>query len=959
MLHRYSDINISTIDKFVHKVVKTFAYELNLPFNFEVRLDEKIFLSEAVYTLIQSAEQREDLFDLLVKFAEDKTEEDKSWNIENELIKFSFAITKEESILHLEKLKSFTIKDFNYVKNKVLQLNNNLIQQLTDVAQKALILIEEAGLAVNDFYQGNKGIGAWFDRVANRNIEFLESPNTYVLKAIEEDVWFSKTASSSIKNAIQSIAADLKEIYNQLQCLAETHLPKIKVFENFLANVYRVTILNEIDYFFSVIRKEEGFVPISEFNKRINYIINSEPAPYIYERLGEKYHHFLIDEFQDTSILQFQNFLPLIDNALAEQYNCLLVGDSKQAIYRWRGGAVEQMDTLPHLLNEQQNELIKDRERTLKRYYQLKILENNYRSKKNIVEFNNRFFEWAKKLLPDHLNKIYHLHSQKVKPENKGGYVKFIYLSEQKTKEESTIHHIQILLNEISILAEKGVRYADMAILTRNNSELVQISESLISKGIPVVSSESVLIKNNVYVKFIIAYIKWINNPTSNLLFYNWLYAATQIGLISKDISYQLIGAGKNETNTQLKTDIFQEYLYASFFNGLNLLELIQSIINKYLPSLAFDAYLLTFLDVAHEFSTNNPAADLEMFLEYWDLNKESFSVNTQNNKNAIQLLTIHKSKGLEFSYVIIPFVNWQIKLQNETVWLNNRLPEIELPSYILKLGKSLTNTVYEDVYIDEVNKSLLDNINLLYVAFTRPENGLIVITDFYERKNKNDNTNQLLPDYKYVHQIVNDFFVNEPLMNNNVYEVGEVIPSNIDNKEEVVDTINYYSNKLWNEKLLIKAGKEFDDEWINQEQIVFGEAFHYFIEQYFKTQNFEVAYNKMVQRFINNEVIQRVVELFNQLNANTVFKEWLSNYQLFTVETDILTPEGKTYRPDLVLKNANEYLIIDFKTGEQLSHHQVQIDNYKELIKQMFNTSHIMAALVYINNNFFEIKNA
>jgi ATP-dependent exoDNAse (exonuclease V) beta subunit len=933
MLHRYSDINISTIDKFVHKIVRTFAHDLNLPINFEVNLEEGLLLAEAVYKLLENAEENEDLFNLLVRLAETKTDDDKSWNIEMDLIKYAQDLTKEQNVDFLSTISPFSIKDIDGKRIKINKQIEDLQDQLKSIAYRAVDLIINSNLSNSDFYFGTKGIGSWFERVYNLSLDTLENPNSYVLKAINDDVWYTDKTSFNTKEKIDSIKVKLNEIYNELMLFSADRLQVLKVLSSVSANLFRVAVLNEIESFFKVIRKEENVVTISEFNKRINQIVNEEPAPYIYERLGEKYHHYLIDEFQDTSLLQFQNFLPLIDNALAEQYSCMLVGDSKQAIYRWRGGAVEQMDTLPDLINSSVNPLLKEREASLKRNFELKILENNFRSKREIVEFNNNFFEWAKNSLTEDLRKIYNAHSQKVKSDNVGGYVKINVLN-SADKLELTQSHLAQLKSEIDELFEKGVHFSQMAIITRGNAELIEVSEFLMAHHIPVLSSESLLLKNDTKIKFIEAYLNWLSVPESKLYMFEWLLLANQFKIISDDL-FRLFLNASNENYVRYKKDLINDFLISDGLYNFSIFELVEFIINKYLKNFnGFDAYLISFLDCIHDFNISNSGSGLITFLNWWSEKKNKLSLSVPSGNQAIQLLTIHKSKGLEFPYVLMPFADWEIRRQDESKWVENKLTQIDLPVFILDLKESLENTVYESVYLEEVSKSLLDNINLLYVAFTRAEYGLIIITTKRSKETKD------------VAWIINNYL--NSCSKNIPFTVGEIMLPPHKHDQVVSSGLHYFSRKGWRDKINVKAGGE-NDEINLSEELILGKAFHHAVEFFIRTKDMNKTSLYLQSMGYSQNVISIALLRFNDLLQNKLINYWLNSKTIICVEQDIISDDGNVLRPDLVLQVEDSMVIIDFKTGDQLEKHINQVEGYKNLFQKM-GYSKIEAYLLYVN---------
>ncbi|RLD50077.1 MAG: hypothetical protein DRJ05_20100, partial [Bacteroidetes bacterium] len=391
ILHNYSDFGVSTIDSFVHKIIKTFAHDMHLPLNFEVDMDTDELITKVVDILISNVGTDKVLTDVLVNFTRYKTEGDKSWHIERDLAEISKEILTDDGQVHIEKLRELTLSDFSEIRKKLESSIRSFEKKIIDLAKKASELINGQGLDAKAFYQGARGIYNYFENLANGKMDKLE-PNNYVKKTIDEDKWVSGKASLSDISSIDSIKAELEIVFQQLGLLLEKEYPVYMVRNEVLKNLYPLALLNEIEKVLEEYKEDNEIVHISEFNKRIAEIVLKEPVPFIYERMGERYKHFMLDEFQDTSVLQWLNLLPLLENSLASDNFNMLVGDGKQAIYRWRGGEVEQFSRLPKIINKDNDPLLNEREQSLERSYKPEFLSSNFRSKAEIVQFNNDFF---------------------------------------------------------------------------------------------------------------------------------------------------------------------------------------------------------------------------------------------------------------------------------------------------------------------------------------------------------------------------------------------------------------------------------------------------------------------------------------------------------------------------------------------------------------------------------------
>ncbi|MEX0291099.1 MAG: UvrD-helicase domain-containing protein, partial [Flavobacteriaceae bacterium] len=419
LLHNYAFFDISTIDKFTHRLIRTFAKDLKLPQNFEVVLDTDLLLDEAINQLISKAGGNKQLTQVLIDFALEKIDDSKSWDIAFDLNKIGRLLFNETHETHIKELQSRKLEDFIELKKDLLTKSLELESQAVTLANSVLQYISECGLEYADFPR--ETLPNHFKKIAQR----IFNPTNLYNNKLEESLINGKILKSGMVLPSEEIATSLLENYLSLKKI----IYHIAFLKNAYANSVPLTILNGIQQELKNLQDERAQLPISNFNRIISNEIKNQPAPYIYERLGEKYRHYFIDEFQDTSELQWNNLIPLISNALegTDEYGKLgslfLVGDAKQAIYRWRGGRAEQF------LN-----LISLKEQTFVIPPHVEDLPTNYRSKKEIVAFNNNFFTSCSAFLH---NPVYHELFNKGNRQNSEasdrGYVQLSFLESTET----------------------------------------------------------------------------------------------------------------------------------------------------------------------------------------------------------------------------------------------------------------------------------------------------------------------------------------------------------------------------------------------------------------------------------------------------------------------------------------------------------------------------------------------
>jgi ATP-dependent exoDNAse (exonuclease V) beta subunit/very-short-patch-repair endonuclease len=501
IIHNYAAFDISTIDKFTHKVIRAFAHDLNLPMTFEVTLDTENLLIEAVDAIIAQAGEDETLTKLLIDFTMEKTDDDKSWDISREILDTGRLVLNENHRNEITHFHDKSIAEFVEIKKKLAESCKALDKENAGLAEGLLALIEKNGIDLKSFSRGtfpNHLISIRDGKFNPKNKSFHEV----------DDIAINKTAKDRaiIENLIPELIQVLGTIYKNFE--------KRDFYKAFLKNITPLSLLNTVSNELAKIQEEQNVLSITEFNAIIHREIQNQPAPFIYERLGERYRHFFIDEFQDTSEMQWQNLIPLIDNALSgqddygEKGTLMIVGDPKQSIYRWRGGKAEQFI-----------ELSKDNNPFNNPDKRLKHLDKNYRSYSQVIDFNNAFF----KLLSAEFQQadykdLYENHSHQ-KPNNKtGGYVNISFIPkieatpDDEDAMDKTELYVLATLNTIQKVLQEGFEYKDIVILTRKRSQGIAIANYLTEQNIPLLSSETLMIQNATEVRLIIHLLKYLKN---------------------------------------------------------------------------------------------------------------------------------------------------------------------------------------------------------------------------------------------------------------------------------------------------------------------------------------------------------------------------------------------------------------------------------------------------------------
>ncbi|MBA3705324.1 MAG: UvrD-helicase domain-containing protein [Bacteroidetes bacterium] len=931
ILHNYSDFAIGTIDSFVHKVVRTFAFDLQLPMSFEIEMDDEKLLTQAIDLLIAQIGNDELLTKVLVEFAESKTDDEKSWHIENDLKNFAKNLLNEEGAVYIDKLRHLSIDDFFKIKDTLFFEIKKFESHLNKCGETALEIIKVARIGHECFAGGENGIGKYFSYLAHSRLDKLVPSNT-IQKNIDADKWYAAKATGADKENIDGIKSRLIELYDDAWDFIQANLHEFRLFNLINRNIYSLAVLNEIEKILNEYKTQNNVLHISEFNKMIAKIVSNEPIPFIYERLGERYNNYLIDEFQDTSVLQFQNLLPLIDNSLASGHFTMLVGDGKQAIYRWRGGEVEQFAMLPEVFKHDDNPLVLERQEALARNHNPKVLDKNYRSKREVIEFNNSIFRvLANKLNPKYQN-IYENLEQGFSPENTGGFVQVEFI-EGKTEDFRTQNKIrtqEIILH----LLEQNYKLKDIAILVRKNSDGSDIANYLTENGIEVISSDSLLLSNSAEINFLHSLLKYLSSSADSITHAEILEYLVATNLISKTTIHEAL-LQKNKSGLQSILRTAKINFNANHFSKMALYELCEELIRTFKLNAKPNAYIQFFLDevLNYTIKKNN---NLNDFIEYWEEKKTKASLVIPQGIDAVNIMTIHRSKGLEFPVVILPFSNSRVDAGKKNLWIDLENKKLtNLPSALVPTSKDLMETPYSDLYEEEKNKSLLDNLNVLYVALTRAEERMYILTGIPSKiPDKIGNVSDMLAHY---YQMKGEW--KEEKM---IYTYGLEIKSQESRTKNQVPTTNYelqtFNSNQWRDTIKMRAAAP--SIWNTQAAEVkkdYGVMVHTALAKIKVNEDVEPALISMCsQGLINLEEKEKLQQTLSKIIKLPKLQPYFMQGLIIKNEMEIITSTGEFMRPDRVILNEKTAVIVDYKTGGEKPKHKEQILQYADLLSQM-----------------------
>ncbi len=925
IIHHYGEFNILTIDKFIHRIIRSFTRELGLAMNFELESDVNLFVAKSIDLLLSEIGSDKDLTKYLVQFSEQLIDNSEKGDVEKELNKLSQILQKEDGKKALEELSDVDLSYFIKIQKQIKEKRKELKTTIETLAKQTINLIEGQGLDIYNLSGGKNGFGKMYQAFVSNQIHVVNITEA-LLKKIDDDNWYSKSSKAYIKSGIESIKPQLIENTKLLLKLYEEYQIQRAFDKNFIG----FSLLNSINKVLLSIKKESNIVFLNDFNEIISNVVQNEPAPFIYEKIGNRYSYFLIDEFQDTSKLQWNNLVPLVYDSLSNGYKNLIVGDAKQAIYRWRGGEVNQFIDLPEIKGEFFD--LYSINRTFYNSGDIQNLEDNWRSYKSIIEFNNWLFSnLASKSDSETIKKIYQGVKQNVK-KNKEGYVSYQLL--EGNKAEMKDKKLELTVDYIKECLADGFSYNDIAILTKTNKDGKLIASFLSEENIPVVSSDSIVLGSSSEVNFILSFFETVLNPKNEYAILKCLkFLEKETHLSKVHEKWRVPNPKKEYYSLSINFEGFLAKKHpnynAYYFDTLNLYDKTIYLYEVFKLN-RYDAYLDQLLNTIQNYTRRNTSS-LHEFINYFEDNKGRIPVNIGGNTEAVQITTIHKSKGLQYPVVIIPFGDWKNK-NNQFVdytWINTEgLVDYDIPKYIAPINKkTLSQYNLENVFEKETEDITLDNLNLFYVAFTRPEKRMYVIAS---EKPAKDVYGQIVEEIKS-----NELYDSRSLR----LILGSREKENAKKQLNSNTEYNVPKVKTWRNNLALSLDRNaLEIEMLQLNERQYGNAVHFVWANFKSPNDLDFAIDKAIVNGMLPEEFKDVVrkDIKDCLELPEV-KKWynLKNAEVLN-EQAIVAETGKTYRPDKVIITECQTIIIDYKTGEERKAHQKQIKEYGALLEEL-----------------------
>ena len=936
MLHHWSDVAISTIDAFTRRVVRPFARDLRLDHDLRMSTETQYYRERAVDALIEAAGSEPRITELLTQACLQLLHEERSWDPAKPLFDLSNELLKESAIKPLEQLRSLSVEDIVPLTDRLNKESVLFRRRVHSLGKAGLDLFAQHGLGEADVAHGKGGILGYFRKLSQFS-DAWDAPGPQTLKPLETGKWYSAKATPDAIAALDGIADRLTASFQKAEALREGDLRTYLIQRAVARELLPAFALHELDAKLEALKQEDGVAFFSDLTRRVAEVVKDEPVPFIYERLGERYRHFLIDEFQDTSLLQWNALLPLIENALSSGGTALLVGDAKQAIYRWRNGEVRLFVELPKVFGRSDDDRVEaEREATLIRNYsEGERLDHNRRSAKRIIAFNNALFNALAQQLPVELRKVYDRHGQRTSHEDEG--VVHLERAEPGVKgddlQQAVLDHA--LRNLEQALAD-GFAPGDVAVLVRSKRVGRAVAAHLLEHGHAVVSPDGLQLAADPAIQLLIELLRFLHGGE----------AVTAVRVLQWQAiirKLENVGIGKSGNGTLRVPDTITEDGRVVLFTPPEKLPDPVHLVRQWLadhgqPRLrttltalvtelarahglkpAEDAAVLTLLDEIHKWTTDH-AQDIGGFLEHWERSGGERSTAAPEQGQAVQVMTVHKSKGLQFPVVIVPDARMSSNANHgELFWIDPGEAVPELAIALIRESKTSRGAELPEL-IEEEGLRTLDSLNLLYVAFTRPEQRLYAFVP-----DATDLVTKALIDFV----AANEQLV-RPSGTAELPRKARIIQA----PEPLIDVAGGHGLPM------LTVRFEAPDDWDPADpdpRRAFGTAVHEALAATRTADDLPRALQRAVS--VGDLTDQQAAALLRHLGPRINSPDlapWFAPHLDVRAEAALITADGHSLRPDRLVFDGDRVRVLEFKTGKPSPAHEDQVRVYLDLLRQL-----------------------
>lgn len=998
MLHDYSRFRVETIDSFFQSVMRNLARELELTPNLNIELDNATILSDAVDSLIEKLTPTSPVLAWLLEYINSRIADDKRWNVSNEIKSFGKNIFDESYIERGEllRVKLRNPETLKLYRDVLREAETQALEEMKGFSDQFESELETHALTPDDLKSGSRGIGSYFRKLRDGQLADKNVVNATLQKSLEDAAnWVTKT-SPRRDDILSLVNSSLLPLLQEAERLRPQRNRTVNSCRLSLQHLDKLQLLNHIDEEVRTLNREHNRFLLSDTNALLHKLVHEGDSSFVFEKIGANIRNVMIDEFQDTSRMQWDNFRMLLLEGLSQGADSLIVGDVKQSIYRWRNGDWGILNNLGNPDAQASHPHSPALPAPLGNFpVRVETLKTNRRSETNIIRFNNLFFTAA----VDYLNAV---HLEELKEEciplkhayadvaqespktSSLGYVKAAFL-EPDENQDYTAKTLEALATEVRHLLDNGIRCNDITILVRKNKNIPPIADYFDKElHLPIVSDEAFRLDASLAVCMLVDALRYLSNPEERIALASLAANYRQQEEMAKDEVTAETGNAEDEApnsptdwnrlfTADVETILPHDFLARTDeLRLMPLYELLEELFTLFHMEGIHrqDAYLFSFFDAVTEYLQSH-SSDLDSFIRYWD---ETLCARTipGGETDGIRILSIHKSKGLEFHTVLIPFCDW--KLENET---NNQLvwcippesPYNAIDLVPINYSSTMSESVYRQEYLNERLQLWVDNLNLLYVAFTRAGKNLIL----WSRKGKKGTMAELLSNaLPQVAQSGEGTWDEDQ----EYYESGDLCPSKAPEETEHPDTASDTTVPV--NKLSLKPKRlpvhmtsmrhdiEFrqsnrsadfiagiDEAESRQRFMNRGRVLHTLFSAIKTEADIDEAISRMVFEGIigRTETEEEIRTLTHRAFSLPQVKDWYSGtWQLFN-ECDIIWMEDgtlQTRRPDRVMMRDGEIIVVDFKFGKPDKKYNKQVQGYMQLLSRMGYDAHTISGYLW-----------
>ncbi len=971
MLHDYSAFAVSTIDRFFQQTLKAFSREIGQFASYQVELDKDSLVAESVDRILDSlTEEDSGLLSWLTDNVLEQIEQGGRYSMDANLLEMAKRLKSPQRMEVLE--KTGIDPDKEYPKEKLMEIRTSCRRIMADFraevrakACAALDIIEQAGVNPADSNRGfMKALYSY--REMDDNDDVTAPSDSFMTKAKDSDQWFAKSKSAKLLPLVfPYLEAPLEDFCNLFG-------KEFKVYNTASildGQLYGLGVAGELNRTFRELMKEKNVLCIDDSNTILRDIIDGSDAPFVYEKLGVRYENFLLDEFQDTANVQWNNFSPLLHESDSKGGDNLIVGDVKQSIYRWRGSDWKLLnETVPGEFVEHEEE----------------VLDANFRSLRNVVNFNNLFFKSAAGILDGMnghkdggpLSDIYSDVAQKTreeKLEEQGRSIKRKPAGNVSLTFCEKDNELDKVLDAVAEAVDHGARLSEIAVLVRSNAIGESVAMCLIDNGIPVMTDDSLRVKSSITVRRLVSLMSYADNPND-----------TVNGYLAQSLDIRMPAACSSLTD--MAEALFRELKY----NDAEELWRGEA------------QHIQSFMDYLQDY-VSMEGNNLRGFLKWWE--EENPSISSPSSGESVRVMTIHKSKGLDFPYVIIPFAENITLYKSGKYWCVPDLEETALEGvaegvYDVTLSKSSENTLFSEDYEKENFLQQVDNINTIYVAMTRAAMGMHIIAKmppakFFKAMDAGDMTmftdfSQILYWFADVSSRSNDVPGNEKLVapftvtrvpedeNQGIrFNVGGIVdfaelrrigndgPDTfaIDVADELPSIPLNGEGDEGNDvrdrgrlKFTADSIDFFSDEGetgISASNRIKGVVLHDILARIEKPYDLESAVRQSLMggEMTHEEADEAYALLLERISAAQKRGWFPEKYDRILNESTLIDEKGEMHRPDRVVIADSRVIIIDYKFGEHYKKYEGQLGRYAAMWRRM-GYNDVSAYLWYVHTD-------